>query len=431
MSKLNLHKIQRLLNTKIMLTLLAFMLILHLTLLFFYVKESRQDKQFNQRQIMIQKIYNTVSTITNSPDDHKEQSVAAIDDPALSVSLSTSPLEDATVNKVSYWEIHQLLKNQNPARFSLSIQYQPHQWINIKATIIKQAISQQLALFIIEIFIFSACFISAWSIYRFTQPLRRFKTVAETLGVDLHTKPLDIYGPKVVQETAQALNLMQTRIQDLIRDRTQMLAAISHDLRTPITRLKLRSQFLEDQNLKAQFNNDLDEMTIMISETLHFASNDSIKEPLQRIDFTSFIHTLYHEQQDLGHNITLACPQSRIIVNARPITLKRALNNIINNAIKFSTQVTINIITKPKTVSIEIKDNGPGINEKELETVFEPFYRSEPSRSRDTGGVGLGLAVARDIIKTHHGTITLSNLKPTGLMATIKLPIQNKDHTPS
>ena len=260
---------------------------------------------------------------------------------------------------------------------------------------------------------------SAWSINRFTKPLQNFKAAAERLGIDLQTTPQAVVGPSVVREAALALNKLQQRIQELIRDRTQVLAAISHDLRTPITRMKIRTQFVADDEARLNFESDLAEMEQMINDTLTFAREDAATEQKKKIDLVSLVQTLCDDMQDMGHAVIFQTKLTRVPFSGRLLGLKRALNNLLGNAARYGKHVEVSLSTRGKSIVMHIMDDGPGIPEADLQRVFEPFYRAEQSRSRDTGGSGLGLAITRDIIKAHDGKIHLKNRKPHGLIATV------------
>ncbi len=416
------ERIAKGMSGRLILSALTMILIVHFVMLTFYFQQSSENKQYKERQVVIQKILNIVNSIETTPDPQRQKAVAALADPYINTTLDSKPSADSTFKHVSYWTINHALHDQKLGNFSISILLAPHQWLNIQATVYSRVFLKQMFLLAIEIIIFGSIFISAWSIYRFTKPLSKFKNAAERLGIDLDTPPLDIYGPKVIQETAAALNQMQQRIQDLIRDRTQMLAAISHDLRTPITRLKLRAQLINDPNITDALMHDLSEMEQMINETLAFAKHDATEQRLQHMDLISLLTTLCDDAEDLGHPITLTSNDQRIPMLGHPLSIKRALSNVINNAIRYAQHVTIETHVKHRSIFITMTDDGPGIPEDELKQVLTPFYRAEHSRNRETGGTGLGLTVTHDIIKAHHGSMTLTNKAPHGLCVTIRLP---------
>ena len=280
--------------------------------------------------------------------------------------------------------------------------------------------TEQMLIIAAEIFIFATLLISVWAINRFTKPLEGFKDAAERLGIDLKIKPLDIYGPAVVREAAGAINVMQKRIVDLVQDRTQMLAAISHDLRTPITRMKLRTQFVEDEALSESYLKDLGEMEQMINETLAFAREDCSLEEESKFDLVSMLKTICDDARDMGNEVSFDEKEHRVPFKGKRLAMKRAFTNLVNNGIRYGNKVKVTISKRNRTLVIHIDDEGEGIPDDEMEQVFVPFYRREQSRSRDTGGVGLGLAVTRDIIRAHKGRVALKNRKPHGLRVSVQ-----------
>ena len=405
------------------LSILACVVVLHIVMMVFYLNESRHNRQIVKNEAVIQKIINAIYLVEAMPINNRAKAVDAMADPDIKVSLTTKPMTKMTFKTVKYWDIeHALQKNNN--NFALSINIGKDQWLNVKATIYIRYVFRQLFLIIAEILIFMTIYVAAWSVSRFTRPLKKFKLAAEQLGIDLHSQPVDIYGPPVVQEAAQAMNQMQDRIQDLIRDRTQMLAAISHDLRTPITRMQLRSHMLEDKATSDSFIADLEEMQLMINEVLAFSREDAKTEDKSTIDLVSFLSVICDEYSDLGFEVEFAALSNRLPIMGRPLSLKRAFTNLINNAKRYGNKVNVVIKKWGNDIVITITDDGPGIPESDIQHVFQPFYRAEKSRNRDTGGVGLGLAVTHDVVKVHGGIIELSNIKPHGLQVTISFPMQ-------
>ena len=188
--------------------------------------------------------------------------------------------------------------------------------------------------------------------------------------------------------------------------------------------MKLRAQFVEDSTEKNELTADLDEMEAMINETLSFAREDSMNETKVNLDLVSLLSSICTNSSDMGGSVTFECKRRRVAVIARPVALKRALTNLVNNANRYANNVVVSLQIRYHSVIIKVEDDGPGIAEKELEQVFEPFYRGEHSRSRDTGGTGLGLAVTRDIIRDHNGKIYLRNRLKGGLCATVELPLK-------
>ncbi|TAN61609.1 MAG: HAMP domain-containing protein [Magnetospirillum sp.] len=263
--------------------------------------------------------------------------------------------------------------------------------------------------------------VALYAVRKATLPFARFAAAAERLGVDVAAPPMAETGPREVRRAAQAFNVMQSRISRFVQDRTQMLAAISHDLKTPITRLRLRAEFVEDDEQRAKMLADLEEMEAMIASTLAFARDDATSEPRLRLDFAAMVQGMVEDMEDLGADCTYAGPQS-LVIEARPAALKRAVANVVDNAVKYGGGARLDLVPSGDEIHLVIDDDGPGIPESAFERVFSPFVRLEASRSRDTGGSGLGLAVARAAIRAHGGDISLANRHEGGLRVTLSLP---------
>jgi signal transduction histidine kinase len=259
------------------------------------------------------------------------------------------------------------------------------------------------------------------AVRRATQPFATFASAAERLGVDVNAPPLSESGPREVRRAAHAFNVMQGRIRRFVHDRTQMLAAISHDLKTPITRLRLRAEFVEDDDQRARMLADLAEMEQMIAATLAFARDDAASEPRLRLDLAAMVQGMVEDFQDLGAPCAYDGPEA-LVISGRPVALKRAIANLIDNAVKYGGVARVGLTEQGATVRLTIDDDGPGIPEEAFERVFAPFVRLETSRSRATGGTGLGLAVARAAALAHGGAITLANRPEGGLRVTFTLP---------
>ncbi len=254
-----------------------------------------------------------------------------------------------------------------------------------------------------------------------TGPLRRLAQAADGIGRGrVIAVPQD--GPEEVQRVARALEAMQARITRLVDDRTQALAAVSHDLRTPITRLRLRAGFLDDRESQARMEADLDEMEGMISATLAYLQGEVDKEPPQLTDIGTLLSTLCDAATDAGQQVVLSGP-AHFDVLCRHVALRRAVSNLIGNAVSYGGNASVRLEVGSGVVRIAVEDSGPGIPDDELERVFEPFHRREASRNRSTGGVGLGLTIARQAIEEQGGTLTLANRRGGGLRAAIRLPI--------
>lgn len=251
-----------------------------------------------------------------------------------------------------------------------------------------------------------------------SKPLAVMEAAAQRLGRDVYAPPVPVSGPREVRAAAAAFNEMQTRLRRFIDDRTQMVAAISHDLRTPITRLKLRAEFIDDDEQRGKVLADLDEMEAMIASTLAFARDDATREMRQPFDLAEMLQELCDEFASAYDG-----PQHMHVL-AGPLSVKRTFANLLGNAKKYAGSARLTLIRKDEDhVVVVIEDDGPGIPEGEFEKVFAPFYRVEGSRNRETGGTGLGLAVARSAMRAHGGDITLANRPEGGLRITVTMPV--------
>jgi len=277
--------------------------------------------------------------------------------------------------------------------------------------------------FVLSMLVMAAAVVglSFWAVRHLTGPLDRFARAAERLGVDVEAPPLPEAGSREVKRAAAAFNEMQRRIRRLIDDRTQMLAAISHDLRTPITRMRLRAESIDQPDLQNEVLSDLAEMEAMVASTLAFARDDAKAEETVVIDLTAMLHTVCDGLTDMGGDVTFE-PDRSCLVLCRPSALRRALTNVIDNAVKYGKRATVTLGGDARTVRVVVDDDGPGVPEDQIEKIFSPFYRLERSRSRETGGAGLGLSIARSIVRAHGGDISIRNRRTGGLEVTVGLP---------
>ncbi|MCK0510850.1 sensor histidine kinase [Aromatoleum buckelii] len=254
-----------------------------------------------------------------------------------------------------------------------------------------------------------------------TRPLSRLAAAADALGADPNHPSIDTGGPVEVARAAHAFNRMQQRLQQHVGERTRILAAISHDLQTPITRLRLRAELVEDEAVRAKIQSDLDAMQALAKEGLDYARSLEVTAAASAIDLNALVAALCEDAGDMGWQVTLA-GRAGTPCHARLDALRRALWNLIENGVKFGGRVDVTIAETPEHFEIRVRDHGPGVPEAELEKVFEPFYRAEASRSRDTGGTGLGLAIARNLLRAQGGDVSLANRPDGGLEALVTLP---------
>jgi len=264
--------------------------------------------------------------------------------------------------------------------------------------------------------------LSSWFIVRWlTKPLRRLSKAATSLGRDIHQVPVPEQGTYEVRETARAFNLMQRRILTFISERDLLFSAISHDLKTPITRLRLRAELLDDEPTRDKINQDLAELEQLVQGALELARGSDLNEPTGRIKLKPMLEAIQEEVAVLQRqvNIEMLYP---VFFSGKPMAFKRCLSNLVHNAVFYGSEAWIKVVDEPDTITIIITDNGPGVPESELEHIFDPFVRLEGSRNRHTGGSGLGMTIARNIVHSHGGEIRLRNLPDQGLEVLIAVP---------
>jgi signal transduction histidine kinase len=273
----------------------------------------------------------------------------------------------------------------------------------------------------------AAAGLTLWAVRRLTAPVRTLAEAAEALGRDVNAPPLPENGPTEVAVAAVAFNTMAARIRRFVDDRTQLLTAIGHDLRTPITRLKLRAEFVEDDEQRAKILADLEELEGMVSATLAFGRDARTTEPVTSLDLAELLRTILDEAGDARPEVLDKLNYqgpAHLTVQARSLALKRVFVNLVANAVNYGGSAMVRLSSPAnRAVVVEIEDDGPGIPPGEMDRVFEPFHRGEPSRSRETGGVGLGLPIARNIMRAHGGDVTLNNRPTGGVKATVTLPM--------
>lgn len=268
---------------------------------------------------------------------------------------------------------------------------------------------------------FIALSIAAWLGARvLARPVQDLAHASGVLANNLDAPPVPAVGPVEAQEAAHAFNRMQARIRAQMDERTRFLAAVSHDLRTPLTRMKLRAEQVGDEAIRTPLRADIDEMNAMLNATLDFLRGSAQTEAWQTLDIQALLEAIVEDARDEGHDIALS--GSAAPISALPTSLRRCLDNLVNNALRYGHRADITLREASDGVMIDIADAGPGIPENQMSAVFEPFVRLEASRNKNTGGVGLGLSIARDAVRRHGGALTLHNAPTGGLIARVWLP---------
>ena len=254
-----------------------------------------------------------------------------------------------------------------------------------------------------------------------TRPLGDLAKAADAVGRGTTVQPLKERGARELKRATRAFNAMQERLNRYLDSRTRVLAAMSHDLRTPITRLRLRVESIEDEALRTRCVEDLDEMTRMVRGALSMFRGLNDEEQTVAVDIDALLLELQRRYGEVNANVAIE-GQAAVPFPGKPLALKRCLGNLVDNALQYGELATIAVTDSDDELTIRVLDNGPGIPEAELERVFEPFYRLESSRNRATGGTGLGLSIARDVAQAHGGSLTLANRSGGGLEAKLVLP---------
>ncbi len=346
---------------------------------------------------------------------------AALDEPELAASLSARLQRKVTIKQVAEQPgaIFELLSTRQPIaiwvpladgswlRFSTSSALPSSGWV--------AHMSAQLLLVGLVLILFAAVVAR-----QITRPIRVFVSAAERLGTDVNAPPIPERGSAELRRVTRVFNTMQDRLQRYVDDRTRMLAAISHDLRTSLTRLQLRIQFISDPEQQRKAELDLEQMDAMLASTLAFARDDAELEDPVNLDLAKLLHTLCDDLTDMGEQAQYSGPETYRLCG-RPRALTRAITNVLNNAVSYGASAQVTLQQTEEGCEICIEDRGPGIPAAEHNAVFEPFVRLDPARNRSTGGTGLGLSIARSVMRSHGGDISLAERSGGGLEVTMRL----------
>ncbi len=273
----------------------------------------------------------------------------------------------------------------------------------------------------------AALVLAAWVGARWlSEPVRQLGAAAKALGRDIHRPAMPEAGTRECREATRVFNQMQDRICLQLAQRDQFVAAVSHDLRTPLTRLALRAQSLDDPQTRQSFGRDIFEMDEMIRTTLDYLLGMAKPEPPLLLDLGSLLISLAEDAQDAGQDVQVLGSLVAVPLMAQASAMRRCIGNLIDNAVRYGKCARISLTDSTDFLLVAVHDDGPGIPEHEIAKVLAPFYRLESSRNRNSGGVGLGLATAHDIAQRHAGSLTLSNHSAGGLVASLRLPRQRQ-----
>ncbi len=363
-------------------------------------------------------------TLSSSPPDVDMPEMGFSEQRLLRINMNLIPLGGPQLR----WKEIVIYGGHSWHAVVISMRLPDGEWLNVKAKL-EPLRPWHSPTFLVAFVLMTAAaaVLTLWAVRRLTAPVQTLAHAAEALGRDVNAPPLPEDGPTEVATAAVAFNTMAARIRRFVQDRTELLTAIGHDLRTPITRLKLRAEFVEDDEQRGKILADLEELETMVSATLAFGRDARTTEPVSQLDLAELLRTILDEagdaRPDVLDKLNYDGP-AHLTVHARSLALKRAFVNLIANAVNYGGSATVRLVMPDnRVVVVEIEDDGPGIASGDVDRVFEPFHRGEPSRNRETGGVGLGLPIARNIMRAHGGDVTLANRPTGGVKATVTLPV--------
>ncbi|OKA19525.1 two-component sensor histidine kinase [Pseudomonas versuta] len=393
---------------------------------------------------LLDQIAATTRIIQAAPPQLREQLSAAASNPALGVLWSEHrssfelPANGTSIDLDKAPVLHQLLgeaehkievfqpgnwpAESSQARYVLLMQLNDGSWLSFTPPQRSWGMSAALRFAVVV----ALGLVAAWLVARFAtrqlaDPLQRFTSAVQRFGTDLNAPAIEIEGPREIRQAIIAYNTMQAKIQQFIAERTLMLASISHDLLAPLTRIRLRCEFIEDIDQQRKLIRDTDEMQSMINCALGFFRDESLREQATTFDLSELLQTVIDDYSDQGIAVAFSGPP-HLVYLGRPVGIKRMTTNLLENAVKYARHPRIELINGKCSICIEVSDEGPGIPDSELENVFVPFFRLEPSRNRDSGGVGLGLSSARAMARQHGADLLLRNRIGGGLIAQVELP---------
>ncbi|MFL6570976.1 MAG: ATP-binding protein [Burkholderiales bacterium] len=423
-----------------------------------YINQTERDRLLYRAGGMrlAQQISDIVKLLDTMPSDERRRVVAVFNAPPLAVSLDRPPLElpadeeEADFQLSSFASVlrytlgeeakiavrHAPLPHRvhgehgrwqrrggfGPPAFTVQVPLHDGTLVTFDSSVLPPVGTTTLRLALtLAVLLATVIVISLIAVRWVTGPLTVLADAAEKLGENINRPPIPEAGPVEVQRAARSFNAMQQRLSRSMAERSRVLTAMSHDLKTPITRMRLRTDMLEDEAVREKFDRDLAEMEQMVTQTLEFMRDATDTEPVQRVDLTALLESLQGDYEDMGKEVRISGRVSRPLA-ARPVALRRCLTNLVDNAIRYGVRATIDVAEEAGRVVVRVLDEGPGIPEAELERAFEPFFRGDASRSRETGGFGLGLGIARNIARAHGGDLVLKNRPEGGLAAIVTLP---------
>lgn len=365
-----------------------------------------------------------VHFLKTKPDSNWPKILRRYNVPWSKMTLSENPAyQDNALLNFQPVIVYDLLKQHK--KLEVSVFIKEGAWLNISMLppltdprVLWLTVGGLLLILLLALFV-----INYWAIKSINQPLQTLIQSLKYSEDQANWLAIPVTGSADQRLIFEKINSLQEKVNKLLLNRTRVVTAISHDLRTPLTRLKLRAEYLTDNPNFEKIMQDINEMETMIRETLDYFTDVHSEEKMQRFDLAAMLNSLYEDAVDLKFEVSFKSNVDKFIYVGHVNQLKRAFSNLINNAVYYGQHAAIYLQQLPHQIEITIEDGGPGLKQSDLEKVFTPFYRTENSRSRSTGGTGLGLTIAKEIIQKHGGNITLTNRSQGGLQAKIILPI--------
>lgn len=434
---------------------LAALLISQLAMLAITAMERRNETREWWTGYVLARIASVVELLDQTPDTLHEQVLNASDMENLALEIQDTPLENTGTDDESviyYLELQSLIDRPpekivvvidelswiellrrwvNGARSTEKAETEPwlettiflkeNRWLHVavdpplnlpSAAVLLVPVATMLIVFGTMLF---------FLIRHVNRPIQSLARAAEAFGRGDADQPVPVSGPAEIRQAIEAFNAMRERLSRFVLDRTKMLAAVGHDLRTPITTMRLRAEFIEDEEIRSRMLASLDEIQEMAEAALSFAREEAISDPIQTVDLNALVHTVCADQVDIDREVDYH-EIGTTPYQCRPNSLKRAVRNIVENAVIYGKRARVTLNGLGDETWITVEDDGPGIPEEHMQQVFRPFVRMDAARGRYTGGIGLGLAIARSIVRGHGGDVSVENRKGGGLRATIKLP---------
>ncbi|CEG56183.1 sensor histidine kinase [Legionella fallonii] len=369
----------------------------------------------------IQSLTSLVKKLQSSPQTDWTMILEKQSTPWSKITLSDKPLYlNNALLKLNAATVFDLIKSHQ--KLEMSVFITKDAWLNIKILSLFSNRSH-LVLSLSIILLGAFFFINYWAVRTLNQPIQTVIQSLDDNKIQEEWSPIPLTGNTDQKTLLNKINELQSKVNKLLSNRTRVVTAISHDLRTPLTRLKLRTEYLSSDANYEKMLDDINEMETMIRETLDYFYDIHREEKFQRFDLVAMLNSIQEDALELHEGVVFKTELNKLVYTGAVNLLKRAFNNIINNAIYYGGSASIQLAATSHHIEITVTDSGPGLSKSDMEEVFTPFYRGENSRSRATGGTGLGLTIAKEIIQMHQGSITLTNPQEGGLKVTIHLPV--------